>query len=259
MVALPGTYELRINGLVFEDDADLDAEVVVYGQVHGLAGTDHRRRDLMVALLWGIPVALAIGVLGAVCSSLASMVIAGGGVWFGGWVDNLVQRISEVNIILPVLPIAIMAYFLYGKSVWLVVGIIILFSIFGAAIKNYRAAFLQVKDSAYVEAACAYGAGNGRIVFRYLTPRILPMLIPQLVIMVPGFVFLEATLAILGVGDAVLPTWGKVIHEALTNGALAGHYYWILEPIALLMLTGLAFAMLGSSLDRVFNPRLRDA
>jgi peptide/nickel transport system permease protein len=86
----------------------------------------------------------------------------------------------------------------------------------------------------------------------------IPMLIPQLVTLIPSYVFLEASLAVLGLGDPVLPTWGKIINDAWSNGALyGGLYYWVLEPAALLMLTGLAFAMLGFSLDRIFNPRLR--
>jgi peptide/nickel transport system permease protein len=72
-------------------------------------------------------------------------------------------------------------------------------------------------------------------------------------------VFLEASLAVLGLGDPTLPTWGKVIQNANAEGALhKGYYYWILEPAALLMLAGLAFAMVGFALDRVFNPRLRE-
>jgi peptide/nickel transport system permease protein len=118
---------------------------------------------------------------------------------------------------------------------------------------------LQVKELPYIDAARAYGASNLRIVFRYLVPRILPLIIPQIVTLVPFFVFLEAALAILGLGDPVLPTWGKLINDANSEGALFnGYYYWILEPSALLMLAGLAFAMVGFALDRVFNPRLRE-
>jgi len=131
-------------------------------------------------------------------------------------------------------------------------------SIFGAAIKNYRSIFMQIKESPYVEAARAYGAKDGRIIVRYLVPRIIPMLIPALVTLIPGYVFLEASLAVLGLGDPVLPTWGKVINDAQANGALfQGYYYWVLEPAVLLMITGLAFALVGFALDRIFNPRLR--
>ena len=72
------------------------------------------------------------------------------------------------------------------------------------------------------------------------------MLVPQLVVLIPSFVFLEASLAVLGLGDPVLPTWGKAINDAYTNGALfQKQYYWVLEPSVLLILTGLAFAMVG--------------
>jgi peptide/nickel transport system permease protein len=257
-VPLKGRYELRVAGLVFEEGADVDAEFVLYGQVHGLAGTDHRRRDLMVALLWGTPVALAFGLLAALGTTITTMVIAAVGVWFGGWVDDAVQRITEVTLILPFLPILIMVGTLYSRSIWLMLGVTILLSVFGGAIKGYRAIFLQVKEAPYIEAARAYGASAWRIIYFYLIPRIVPILIPQLVSVIPTFVFLEATLAVLGLGDPVLPTWGKVIDDARANGALfQGHYYWVLLPSVLLMVTGLAFAMVGFALDRVFNPKLR--
>lgn len=256
--AVQGTYTLEVVGLTFEEGSDLDAEMVIYGQVHGAAGTDHLRRDLMVALLWGTPIALSFGLLAAVGTTVTTMVIAAIGVWLGGWVDELIQRITEVNLILPLLPILIMVGTFYSRSIWLMLGVIIILSIFGAGIKTYRAVFLQVKESPYIEAARAYGAGNGRIIMRYLVPRIVPLLVPQLVILVPTFVFIEASLAVLGLGDPSLPTWGKVMNEAYAGGALyQGLYYWVLEPAVLLMLTGLAFALVGFSLDRIFNPRLR--
>ncbi|MFN2290915.1 MAG: ABC transporter permease [Anaerolineae bacterium] len=257
-VPLEGMYTLQVTGLVFEEGADLDAELVMYGQVHGLAGTDHLRRDLMVALLWGTPIALAFGLLAAVGTTVTTLVIAAVSTWFGGWVDEVIQRITEVNLILPLLPILIMVGTFYSRSIWLMLGVIILLSIFGAGIKTYRAVFLQVKESPYIEAARAYGAGDMRIILRYLVPRIIPLLVPQLVILVPTFVFTEASLAVLGLGDPTLPTWGKVMNEAYNGGALyQGLYYWVMEPAALLMLTGLAFALVGFSLDRIFNPRLR--
>jgi len=259
-VALQGTYQLLVSTLFFEEGAaaEVSGDFVIYGQVHGLAGTDHRRRELSLALAWGTPVALAFGLIAAVGTTITTMIIAAVGVWYGGWIDETIQRITEVNLILPVLPILIMIGTFYSKSIWLMLGVIILLSIFGAGIKTYRAVFLQVKESPYIEAALAYGANNTRIIRSYMIPRIVPLLIPQLVVLVPAFVFLEASLAVLGLGDPTIPTWGKVINEARTNGALyTGYYYWMLQPAILLMITGLAFAMVGFSLDRIFNPRLR--
>jgi peptide/nickel transport system permease protein len=254
-----GRHELTVRALLFEPDSQLEARLVVYGQVHGLAGTDHLRRDLIVPLLWGAPIALAFGLLAALGSTVSTLVIAAIGVWYSRWVDGLIQRITEVNLILPALPILIMIGTLYSRSIWVILGVVILLGIFGAGIKTFRALFLQIKEAPYIEAARAYGARGLRMVFHYMIPRAVPVLLPTFVTLIPGFVFLEASLAVLGLGDPLLPTWGKVIEDAHARGALfTGHYYWVLQPAGLLMLTGLGFAMLGYTLDRIFNPRLRD-
>ncbi|MBE0669298.1 MAG: ABC transporter permease [Anaerolineales bacterium] len=256
---LKGTYKLILTGTTFEPDSNMDVEFVFHGQVYGLAGTDHARRDLTLPLLWGVPVALAFGLMASIGTSVLTMIIAAIGAWYAGWVDELIQRITEINLVLPFLAILIMIGTFYSRSIWVILGATILLSIFTGAIKGYRAVFIQVKESMYIEAAKAYGASSSRIIFLYLIPRMIPLLIPSLVQAVPAFVFLEASLAVIGLGDPVLPTWGKIIQDANSNGALyKGLYYWVLEPAILLMITGLGFAVLGFALDRIFNPRLRD-
>ncbi len=250
---LKGTHELTVSAFVFEEDADVDVKYVLYGQVFGLAGTDGRRRDMKVPLLWGLPIALAFGLLAAFGTSMSSIVIAATGAWFDGWLDALIQRITEVNMILPFLPVSIMIYVLYSKNFLMILGVTILLSIFGTAIKNYRALFLQVREAPYIEAAQSYGASNGRIITRYLIPRVISVLVPQIVILVPSYVFLEASLAFLGVSDPVLPTWGKLIVEGFARGIYTANYHLVFEPIAFLMLVGSAFVMLGISLKRVFQ------
>ena len=258
LVPLKGTYKLVLDGFLFEDDATIEGSLIAYGKVHGIAGTDHRRRDLSVALLWGAPIALTFGLVAAVGTSLITMALSAMAVWFGGIIDWIIRRITEVNMILPMLPILMMIGIFYSRSLWVILGAVVVLSIFGSSILTYRSMFLQVKESAYIEAARSYGAGSARIIFRYMMPKIIPVLIPSLVVTIPAFVFLEANLAILGLGDPILPTWGKLLNDAYEQGALyQGHYYWVLEPAVLLMLCGLGFSMLGFALDRVFNPRLR--
>ncbi|HFC11742.1 MAG TPA: ABC transporter permease [Anaerolineae bacterium] len=256
---LKGVYRLEVSSLLFEDDSDVETTFVSYGRVHGVAGTDHKRRDLSIALLWGTPIAMAFGLLAAIGTTITTMGIAAIGVWFGGITDAIIQRLTEVNSIIPLLPILIMVGTFYSRSIWLMLGLVIIFSIFGLQIKTYRAIFLQVVKLPYIDAAKAYGAGNMRIIFRYLIPRILPLLIPQIVTLIPGYVFLEASLSVLGLGDPFIPTWGKLINDAFTQGALYnGFYYWILEPAVLLTIAGLGFAAAGFALDRIFNPKLRE-
>ncbi len=257
-IAVPGKYELLIEGVGFEEGSTVDAEFILYGQVYGWAGTDHKRRDLMLPLMWGAPIALAFGLLAAFGTTVLTMIIAAFGTWYGGWIDEIIQRITEVNLVLPFYSILIMIGTFYSKNLWITLAAVIALSIFGGGIKGYRAIFLQIKEAPYVEAARAYGASNTRIIMQYLVPRIIPLLVPQLVVLIPSNVFLEASLTLVGLGDPVLPTWGKVIQEGVRNGALLhGQYYWVMEPSIILMITGLAFAILGFSLDRIFNPRLR--
>ena len=211
----------------------------------------------MIPLLWGMPIALALGVVGAIGGTLFTMWLAAVVSWFGGWVDRIIQGLTEVNMVLPAFPLMVFVYISYSKSIVVILTLALILSIGGSAIKNYRAAFMQVRESGYIESPQVYGASDWRIIFVYLIPRLLPVMVPQLVGLIPGIFVLEATLAYLNISDPVLPTWGKLLQEALAGGALNGAYFWALEPLTLLLICGLAFALLGFALDRILNPRLR--
>lgn len=255
--AVPGTYKIEIKGVGFEEDWDMDAQLVIFGQVYGFAGTDYMRRDLMTPLLWGMPIALIFGLLGSLVITIGSAIVGALAAWHGGWVDKALQMVIEANMILPVLAIGILFYAFYQVNFWLILMVIILLNIFGSPTKTFRAAFLQIKESPYVEAARAYGSTNWRIVWHYLIPRITPVMVPQLIALIPSFAFLEATFAIFNVSEVMYPTWGLVIQNALKYGGAYGSQFWVLEPIALLLLTGVAFGMCSAAFDYILNPRLR--
>lgn len=252
-----GRYHLAIDALFFEPEADLDAELVLLGQTYRWAGTDMFRRDLTIPLLWGMPFALIFGLLGASLTVAVSMSAAAIGVWYRGWADTIIQRVADANLILPVLAISVVFYSYFGLSLWTILAFIILLSAFGSPLKTFRAAFLQVISEPYIESARAYGASNARIIFGYMLPRIFPVIIPQLIALIPAFVFLEATLGMFNI-RTVYPTWGKVIYEAINSGVSYGSRFWVLQPLGLLLITGIGFALLGYALDRVLNPSLQD-
>ncbi len=193
-----------------------------------------------------------VSVVVALCFGLLAAV----GAWFGGWVDGVVQRMTEVNMVLPFLPVSLMIFTLYSKSFWVILGVTVLLSTFGIGLRNYRAIFLSVKHAPYIEAALAYGAGNRRIVGHYLLPRTVPVLIPQIVVLIPSYVFLESALSFLGMSDPNLPTWGKLVQAAFASDGLSGSYHLVLVPAIVLLGLGLSAALVGYGLDRVLNPRL---
>ena len=90
---LKGHYQVIVTAYTFEKDSTVDAELVLHGTLAGWAGTDHLRRDLGIALLWGTPIALAFGLLAAAGTSVLTMMIAAIGAWYGGWIDEL--RVSN--------------------------------------------------------------------------------------------------------------------------------------------------------------------
>jgi peptide/nickel transport system permease protein len=250
---LKGRYQLKVDAILFEKNNDLDAEMVVFGQVYGFAGTDISRRDLSLILLWGLAVALSFGILAAVGTTISSVSLAAAGVWFGGWVDGLIQRISEINMVLPMLPISIMIFYLYSKSFWVILGVTVGLSIFGNSIKNYRAMFMQIVELPYIEAASTYGAPDWRIIFHYMIPRIRNVFIPQLVILVPSYIFFETTLTFLGVSDPSLPTLGKLLYSIMKTGIFTTPIYISIEAVVVLLLISIGFVFLGYGLERSYN------
>ena len=236
----PGRYEIRLTVLTFEPGSSLDVEAIIFGKVFGLAGTDASRRDLSLSLTWGLAVALLFGITAAAVTTFSSVTLAAASAWFGGWVDDLIQRITEVNMIIPVLPTCILIYFLYSKSFWAILGSTILLSIFGNAIKNYRAMFLQVKEQPYVEAARAYGASNWKIIFSYLIPRIRTVLIPQIGRTGAVLCFLRGHAGLFG-GERHQPAHSR--QAALVDqypSTVSTSPYLMYEPVGLLILVGSA-------------------
>lgn len=257
---LKGRYRVLLTIVSPNNTTDVDVKLNIYGRIYGLVGTDHKRRDLWLAIIWGAPIALAFGITASVVTVFLEMIIAAVSAWYGKLTDYIIQRANEIMLVLPFLPILVMISYFYRFSIWSLLVVVIALSIFGSGVKVYRAMFLQIKEMPYVEAAKAYGASNLRIIFYYMIPKVLPTTIPSIVLSVPSYVFLEAALALLGVGDPSAITWGKVLDEAFSGGAVyRGYYHWILGPASCLVLLSLGFTLIGFTLDRIFNPRLREA
>lgn len=258
-IPLKGEYKLVVEYTHVEGLESIDVRFLVYGTVYGLLGTDKGGRDLFMGIAWGTPVALAFGLLASLLTTLTIMIMSALSAWFRGPVDLAVSRINEIFMILPFLPTVIMISLFYGYTLWTLLGIVVLLSSLGSgALKSQRAMFYQIREMPYIEAARAYGAGSFRIVFRYMIPRVLPIIIPGIITSVPSFVFLEAALAILGIADPLMITWGKILQESYRNAALiGGALHWVFAPSAALFMMSISFALIGFTLDRVFNPRLR--
>lgn len=254
-----GLYRIVVKAESKDVNADIDIKINVYGTLYGVAGTDDRRRDLFIAIAWGTPLALGFGFIASVLTVFAQMFIAAISAWYGGITDITIQRVNEIFMVLPFLPIVAMVSLFYRLTLWSLLLVVVVLGIWGGGLKTFRAMFLQIKEMPYIEAAKVYGARSMRIIVKYMMPRVIPVIIPAIVIATPSYVFLEAALALLGLSDPTSLSWGKILEEAYAGGAMyRGYYHWILSPSIMLILISIAFASIGFTLDRIFNPRLKE-
>ena len=256
---LKGLYKIWVRIETFDVNADVEVRFIIFGRVYGWAGTDIMGRDIAIALLWGAPVALAFGLSTSFILAFIHAlfgVVAG---WLGGRVDEFIQKLTQVFMVIPTFPILVLVSLLYRISIWSVVAVLVALSPVSGATLTVRSMTLQIKEEQYILAAKAYGASGWNMVFKHIFPRVMPYVITNIVTSTPYFVFLEAALSFLGLGDPVLPTWGKLLHTAQASGALfMGWWWWVLLPAGGVAITALAFALLGYSLDKIVNPRLRE-
>ncbi len=256
---LRGVYRVNIDVIAFEDKTEVKPKLYVYGNAFGLFGTDAFRRDLLVGIMWGAPIALAFGTIAAVVTVLLQVIIGAAGTWISSRADELVQRAADFYLIIPTLPILILINIIYGINIWALLGWVILFSLVGVASKVARSMVLQIREEQYIEAAISYGSSKKRTLFLYMLPRMMPYMFALIALSAPGYIFLEAALSFLGLGDPQIPSWGRILGDAYGEGALyLGYWWWVIFPALMIMLVTLGFTLLAYSLDKVINPRLRE-
>lgn len=241
-------------------------KLIVKGSAYGFMGTDANGRDLALGLLYGFPLAIAIGFFVAGLTSIIGLVAGVVSGYYGGIVDEIIQRIVDVMGNIPLLPIliiiamALMVTYAEAPLVVLmgILTVLIVFGWGGLAI-IVRAMTLSIKEEPYIEAAKALGASNRRIIFKHIIPQVIPYIVANLVFSVPGAILTEAGLSVLGIRHGY-PTWGAILSEAYRYMRVAMEaLWWVLPPGILISVTSLTFVLLGMALEKVVEPRLRTA
>ena len=248
---LKGTYVIRNTFYMFDpSDNVVDSGIILGGKVYGIMGTDDLRRDLApVALFIGLTVSGA-----AVSIGLIYGVVAG---YKGNRTDEGLMRINDVFYSLPTLPLLVILSVTIGSSIFLITGFLVIFGWVGMA-KISRSLALQIKSLQYIEAARLMGQSDTRIIFKHIIPQLLPLTFASIAIAVPSAILGEAALSFLGLGDPSIPTWGQILHDAHSAGAMSrGLWWWIVPPGMMIALTGLAFVLIGNALDSIVNVRAR--
>ena len=255
---LKGNYLFLVNLYGIEDYAKIiDSKLILGGKAFGIMGTDELRRDLIVGLLWGTPLALLIGISVAVGSVVVGLIYGVYSGFKGRKTDETMMRFNDIIYALPALPFLIILAVTISNSIFMMIGFLMIFSWVGIA-KVSRSMSLQIKTKQYIEASKIMGQKDSKIIFKHIIPQLLPYAFASIAISVPAAITTEAGLSFLGLGDPTFPTWGQILHDANVFGAAArGLWWWIVPPGVMIAITGLAFVFIGNALDTIVNPKLK--
>ncbi|HEY5257450.1 MAG TPA: ABC transporter permease [Candidatus Baltobacteraceae bacterium] len=229
---------------------------------HHLLGTDEVGRDLLSRLLFGAQISLQVAVFAVIIEISIGTLLGAIAGFYGGWVDWLLMRITDVFLSIPLLPLLLVLTGIVAASsnkASLSFGVIVL--IIGAlswpsVARLVRASFLSLREREFAEAARAVGNRDGRIIFRHLLPNAIAPIVVQATLDVANFIILESTLSFLGFGiQPPTASWGNMLANAeatLTSG------WWVaVFPGLCILVTVLAINFIGDGLRDALDPNMR--
>jgi peptide/nickel transport system permease protein len=218
-----------------------------------LFGSDELGRDVLVRVVYGARLSLLSGVVASTAAVALGVLVGMIGGYYGGLVDTLLARLMDVVLSFPFLLFAIALVSIIGPGLWISIVVIAFFS-WAAVGRVVRGQTLSLREREFVEAARSLGAGDLRIMFVDILPNLIAQVIVYLTLLIPAAVVFEATLSFLGLG--VVPptaTWGNMLASSLAFYRVA--WWYVLFPGAALLITTLAFNLLGDSVRDAFDPR----
>ncbi len=225
------------------------------GKEH-LLGTDDLGRDVLSRMLYGARVSLAVGFVAVGIATLIGIVIGAIAGYYGGVLDRLNMRLVDIMLSIPGFFLILTVIAFVGPGIWNIMIIIGLTSWMGVA-RLVRAEFLSLKTREYVLAARAIGASDFRIIFRHMLPNSLAPVIVSAVLGIASAVLLESGLSFLGLGvQPPYPSWGNILTQGQANIEIA---WWLsVFPGLAILITVLAYNLLGEGLRDALDPRLRE-
>jgi peptide/nickel transport system permease protein len=221
-------------------------------------GTDELGRDVFRETIAGAQISLLVGLLATAISMVLGTAVGLSAGYSRGWIGGLMMRVTDFFLVIPTLPLIIVLAAVVGQSLGVIILVIGLTS-WASTARIVRSQVLTIRERVFVERIRALGATDWRIATVHILPNVMPLIFANTVLVIAGSILAEATLAFLGLGDPTHTSWGTMLHSAFTNGATSrGAWWYLLPPGFGIVIVVLGFTLIGYTLDRILNPRLRN-
>ena len=227
-------------------------------------GTDMYGMDMLTRLMYGGRVSLLIGFIVIIIETVIGVIFGGISGYFGGWVDNLIMRIVDIFYCIPSMPvIIILGAAMDASRVDPTIRMVYLMLILGflgwaGIARLVRGQILSLREQEYMAAAEACGLSVSRRIFKHLIPNVVPQLIVTCTMGLGSVIIMEATLSFLGLGVKFpFASWGNIISDVNNTHVLTTYWFIWIPAGVLLLLTVLAFNLVGDGLRDAFDPKMK--
>jgi peptide/nickel transport system permease protein len=242
----------KISGVSLIDSK----QILAAPSIHHLFGTDSAARDTFSRVVYGIRTSARVGILVGVLSTIIGTIVGGLAGFYGGWIDNLLMRLTDLFLTLPLLAVLLTAAKFIGHSTPFKLAILLALLIWTSIARIVRGSFLSLREKEYIEAARAAGAGDLRIMFRHMLPNTVGPIVVAATLTIGTAILLEAVLSFLGFGiEPPTPALGALLDEGQQAGL---DKWWLVTfPGLVIVLIILCINFIGDGLRDALDPTQR--
>lgn len=235
---------------------DANGPALAPPSAHYPLGTDQPGRSVLLLLIWGTRPSLAIGVIATVVTVALGSVFGLVAGHYGGVLGRVLMAITDWFLALPSLPLAIALAAVLGQGDASITAAIAITS-WSPTARLVRAQTLAVEARPFVERAHALGARGRQVLVRQVLPNVTPLILVSTSLTVAAAILSETTLTFLGLGNPTEVSWGAMLNQAFSQGAITkGAWWFVLSPGIAILIVVLGFTLTGRAIERILNPRL---
>ena len=219
-------------------------------------GTTSYGKDVFSQFLAGARPTLIVGLLGGLGTGIIGFLVGLVSGYFGGRVDEFLMRLTDLTFSLPLTPMALLLLTFVRPNVWLITLVIVMF-LWKMPARVVRSEVMAVKNRTFVKSARASGAGHLRTMFYHVAPNVLATGFLYTAYGVAWSISVQASLAFLGFGDPTATSWGRMLRQVFTSGAIRVAWWWVLPPALGIAAVTTSVFLIGRRYEERINPEIQ--